>query len=84
MTAPLSPEERVAIEVEYAAAEHALDVWVDALIEARSLHADRRDVALILLHVMLEQVPMSGPVVGLMLVALDRLADVKEAQCESL
>jgi hypothetical protein len=66
----------------YAAAGEELDGWVDVVVVSRRMCGDRQKAALIVLDIMIERgaVGRSDRQAGLLLNALDRLADLKEAE----
>lgn len=78
-------EMNAAVEVEYAAAEADLVRKVEALLRLRHLVQDRRkaSIALVLALADRGEIPVEGPALGLLAVALDRLADLKEGPTAS-
>jgi hypothetical protein len=86
VSAPFN-EMMLAAAVELAAAETALDVWIDAVLVGRSLGdpddpGNRLDSILAVTQLMIQRgaVPAEGSAAGLLAAALDRLADQKERE----
>jgi hypothetical protein len=79
-------EALLAASIEYAGAESALDVWVDAVLVARQQGTgsaqDRLECILAVMQLMIErgEVSAEGCAPGYLAVALDRLADQKERE----